>query len=99
MHRRSGGRQNKDDSDNLLVILKAQIIQDGIRWNEKYKSREGDRRDPDVERRAERERRVEDARWHDQIMKMMMMMITKGSNSSDSVYWFSLKIQKFSKFD
>lgn len=81
LHRRVNSHQRKDDSDSddLLSISKAQIVQDGIRRGEEHGRRGQERRDREDERLTERERRIEDARRHDQLMQVMMLMITKGS--------------------
>lgn len=79
VHRRVGARHTKGEHDDLMSILKAQIIQDGIRREEEKERREQDRKEREQEHRMERERRAEDARRHDQIMQMvMMMMMSKG---------------------
>lgn len=78
VHHRAPGRERKDDGGELMSLLKAQIIQDGIRRDEEHERRDHERKDRDEERRNERERRGDEARRHDRLMEMMMMMICKG---------------------
>lgn len=84
VHRRVNVPRCKPESDDLLSILKAQIIQDGLRREEEHERREQERKDREDERRIERERRAEDSRRHDQLMQMMMMMICKGNTPNIS---------------
>lgn len=94
VHRRASGRERRDaqrdESDDLMSLLKAQIVQDGIRRDEEFQRREQDRREEaqrreedrkekEEERREERKRREEDARRHDRMMQIMMMMAFKGN--------------------
>lgn len=78
VHRRASGRDRKDEADDLISLLKAQIVQDGIRRNEEYQRREQERNDRERERREERDIRAEEARRHENMMQMMMMVICKG---------------------
>lgn len=62
-----------------MYVLKAMIIQDGLRRDEEHKRLKKDRRDRDIERKEEHERKEADARRHGNMMYMMVMMFCKSS--------------------
>lgn len=83
VHRRSGSRQKKEEGEDIMAILKAQVIQDGLRREEEHKRREEDRQVREEERREDRVRRADEVRRHEQLMQMMMTMVCKGSMGDD----------------
>lgn len=66
---------NKNDDGDLISILQAQILQDGIRREEERRQREEDRQ-------MRRESEVADQKRHERMMEMMMMVLCRGSGVS-----------------
>ena len=60
--RRSTVRHNSTDSDDLMSVLKAQIIQDGLKREEEHRRREQEWRDREEDRKEERARRDVESR-------------------------------------
>lgn len=83
VNRRAAVRHKKDEPDDLMSLLKAQIIQDGMRRDEEHQRREQERKDREDERREERSSRQDESRRHENLMQMIMMMVCKG-NGTDS---------------
>lgn len=79
VHRRTPTRSKKDDEDDILSLLKAQIVMDGMRKEEEHKRREQERLEREEERKAERVRHEEDKRLQDRMLQMMMMAMMKGN--------------------
>lgn len=75
VHRIATGRERKDEPDELMSFLKAQINQYAIRQDQEHQIREQERKDREEERRDQRERRAAEARRHESSMEMMMMMM------------------------
>lgn len=82
VQRRIARTEIKDQTDDLMSLLKAQIVQDGIRREEEHLRREEERKNREEERREERERRVDEAWRQDNMMNMMMMAMFKGANNN-----------------
>lgn len=76
-NRRGGGRKINSDEDDLMELLKAQIVQDGIRRDEEHQRREQERKDREDERQIEREHREEETKRHEQFMQMILFFIFK----------------------
>lgn len=60
--------RQKEEPDDFIALLKAQIIQEGIQSDEEHKQREYQRRDREEDRRESRARWAEGARRQDAIM-------------------------------
>lgn len=67
-------RKKSEDEDDLMSLLKAQIVQDGIRREEERKQRE-------VDRQMNREREAMESKRHERMMEMMMMMFCGGGKN------------------
>lgn len=67
----------KQDDDDIMALLKAQIVQDGVRREEERKQRE-------EERILLRERQEQDAKRHERLMEMMLMVFCRGQGSNSS---------------
>lgn len=78
VHRRTTVRERKEEPDELMALIKSQLLQDGMRREEEHQRREQERKDREEERRDERERRAEEARKSNEMMRMMMLVIFKG---------------------
>lgn len=86
VHRCPFARQQNDEKDDLMGLLKAQINQDGIRRSGEHERREQERNDREEERREERKRRLEDSQTHESLMQMMMMTMCKLHNKDVSKF-------------
>lgn len=70
VYKRHGG-------DNMVSLLKAQIVQDGLRRDEENLIREEERKEREEERLGDRSRLDSEARRHYSMMQMMMMALCK----------------------
>lgn len=74
--RHSTQRSEMSERDDLVAVLKAQIVQDGLR-------RDDERRQREEERQLQCELQEEEAKRHERFMEMMMFMFCRGNNTSE----------------
>lgn len=79
VHRCTSMRKSKNEEDEIMSVLKAQIIQDGLCCDKEHERREKDHRDRNIKRKEERESREAEAGRHENMMQMMIMIICKSS--------------------
>lgn len=77
VHRR-GSVPKLDEDDDLMPLLKAQIVQDGIHREEEHRRREEERKEREEELREDRTRRDSEARRHDSMMQTVEIVGVNG---------------------
>lgn len=76
VNRRNLNRAKKNEGDDIMSIVKAQLLQEGLHREEELQAR-------DEERFLHRERQEQEAKRHERFMDMMTLIMCRGLPNKD----------------